>query len=122
MIQPYVSEIETEGERSLIYFSDTLSHAVRKLPKKGEFRVQESYGGEFSEFIPSDAERGFGEAVVESIRRRFPGEPPMLYARVDYIRIRGVPHLMEAELLEPDLFLHHSAGAADRFADFLTRI
>lgn len=116
MIQPYFAEIETDGERSLIYFSGKFSHAVRKLPRAGEFRVQESFGGLFSSFEPSVSELEFGETALVAIRFRFPNEPSPLYARIDYILTKDGPALMEAELLEPDLFFHHAPGAAERFA------
>lgn len=115
MIQPYLAEIETDGERSLVYFGGALSHAIRKVPRAGDFRVQESHGGRFSEFAPSGVERAFGDSVIAAVRARFPEEPVPLYGRVDYVLRDGVPHLMEAELLEPDLYFHHAPAAAERF-------
>lgn len=41
LLQPFLSSIATVGELSLIYIQGHFSHAVRKYPKKGEFRVQE---------------------------------------------------------------------------------
>ncbi len=116
MVQPYLPEIETDGERSLIFFGGDFSHAVLKLPRPGDFRVQESFGGRFSAFEATAEERAFGSRVVDEVRRRFPAEPAPLYARIDYVRVEGLPHLMEAELLEPDLYFHHAPGAASRFS------
>lgn len=117
MIQPYLEEIEKEGERSLIFFGGKLSHGVQKLPKAGDFRVQESHGGRMSAFEVSAVEKVFGDHVISAILKRFPEEPPPLYARIDYVRVAEVPHLMEAELLEPDLYFHHSPGSAERFVE-----
>jgi glutathione synthase/RimK-type ligase-like ATP-grasp enzyme len=122
MIQPYLSEIERDGERSMIYFSGNLSHSILKRPKAGDFRVQESFGGRFSEFSPSPEEKKFGDNVIRRIRTVFPEELAPLYSRIDYVLIEGVPHLMEAELLEPDLFFHHSEGSGARFVEAILRL
>src|SRR5690606_7608107 len=45
MIQAYLPSIESEGELSLLFFGGRFSHAVRKRPKAGEFRIQSQYGG-----------------------------------------------------------------------------
>ena len=41
LLQPFLSSISTVGELSLIYLQGRFSHAVRKYPKAGDFRVQE---------------------------------------------------------------------------------
>jgi hypothetical protein len=119
MIQPYLEEIETDGERSLVFFDGKFSHGVRKRPRAGDFRVQESYGGVFSALDPTAGELAFGNRVIAAVRARFPEGPPPLYARVDYVEVAGRPQLMEGELLEPDLYFHHAPGAAERFTDLL---
>lgn len=119
MVQPFLPEIETDGERSLVYFSGRFSHAIRKVPKTGDFRVQESHGGIMREFSASGAERAFGDATVAAVRARFPNLSAPLYARVDYVVTAGEPHLMELELLEPDLYFHHAPGSAARFVEAL---
>ena len=45
MVQPFVDEIATEGEWSLLFFAGEYSHAVLKRPRPGDFRVQEAHGG-----------------------------------------------------------------------------
>ena len=53
--------------------------------------------------------QGFGDLLPE----------PADYARVDLVpTARGVV-LMEVELIEPELFVLHGDGAAERFARFL---
>ena len=39
MIQPYLRAIETEGERSLFWFGGAYSHAIRKVPARGDWRA-----------------------------------------------------------------------------------
>src|SRR5690606_11631898 len=46
LIQPYLPEITTQGELSLIFFNGIFSHAVQKKPKAGDFRVQRQFGGQ----------------------------------------------------------------------------
>jgi hypothetical protein len=44
MLQPYLDTVETFGETSAIYFAGKLSHAVRKIPINGDYRVQDTFG------------------------------------------------------------------------------
>jgi len=114
LVQPYVESIETEGELSLIYFSDgrkwELSHGLRKLPKPGDFRVQKKHGGSLA------ADAG-GQEWDELARRALAAVPhPWLYARVDMVRYEGRPVLGEMEVFEPELFFRLDPAAAGRFA------
>ena len=60
------------------------------------------------------AERALAERVIGEISERF-GTP--LYARVDLIADSdGEPRLLELEVIEPELYLAASPGAAERFA------
>ncbi len=45
MAQPFLPALQTEGELSLVFIGGELTHAVRKLPARGDFRVQSQYGG-----------------------------------------------------------------------------
>lgn len=111
MIQPYLPTIESEGELSLLFFGGRFSHAVRKRPKAGEFRIQVQYGGAYSpEPAPPPEALALAEQVLATV------EEPLLYARIDVIRDRnGKWLLMEAELIEPDFYL---GSAPDRGAAF----
>ncbi|MDX1433994.1 MAG: transporter substrate-binding domain-containing protein, partial [Gammaproteobacteria bacterium] len=51
VIQPFIASIVDEGEYSMFYFSNEFSHAIRKTPKQGDFRVQEEYGAEIVAFV-----------------------------------------------------------------------
>jgi len=44
LVQPFLPEIFA-GELSLLFFDGVFSHAVRKRPQPGEYRVQFQYGG-----------------------------------------------------------------------------
>jgi glutathione synthase/RimK-type ligase-like ATP-grasp enzyme len=112
LVQPYLPEVE-DGEVSLILFGGRLSHAVRKTPAPGDFRVQGEHGGTVSPHEPSAAEQGVARQVLEGL----PWAPA--YARIDLVITPEGPLLMEAELIEPELFLHADPAAAGRFADVL---
>jgi hypothetical protein len=110
MVQPFVDEIRTEGEWSLLFFAGEYSHAVLKRPAVGDFRVQEAHGGRR---VPAEAPPDL-VAAAGAVLDRVSG--PWLYARVDICRHEGAWSLMELEMLEPSLYLDTDADAAARFA------
>jgi glutathione synthase/RimK-type ligase-like ATP-grasp enzyme len=108
VVQPYAPQIEA-GETSLLFFGGALSHAVRKVPAEGDYRVQAHHGGTEHPHQPSQAE-------LETARRAMECAPgPLTYARVDLIDVDGVPTLMELEVIEPDLFFRLDDQALGRF-------
>lgn len=109
LVQPYLASVQ-DGERSLIHLGGTYSHAVRKVPAGGDFRIQVEHGGTTTPYEPTPAERRVADAALAAI------DTPLLYARVDLVVTPAGPLLMELELIEPDLFLGFAAGAFDRFA------
>jgi glutathione synthase/RimK-type ligase-like ATP-grasp enzyme len=110
VVQPYAPQIEA-GETSLLFFGEAFSHAVRKVPAEGDYRVQVHHGGTEHRHSPSPAE-------LETARRAMECAPgPLTYARVDLVDVDGVPTLMELEVIEPDLFFRLDEGALGRFAD-----
>lgn len=111
LIQPMLREVVLVGEYSQIYFGGRYSHTILKKPKTGDFRVQQSFGGSVERVFPHESELEFGNRVI----RQIPG--PTLYARVDYVNIGVKPHLMELEVLEPDLFFDHCPESIGRFID-----
>eukprot|EP01052_Picozoa_sp_SAG31_P029352 SAG31_NODE_2911_length_4921_cov_2.526752_3_plen_344_part_00 len=52
VLQPYVPGIHSAGELSLLFFDGHFSHAVRKRPRHGDFRVQ---GGKVESITPDTA-------------------------------------------------------------------
>lgn len=113
LVQPLITTVAEDGEVSLIYFDGTLSHAVRKVPAAGDFRVQPQYGGRVLAHTAGPEDLAPAQSVLAAV----PGVPA--YARIDLVRGPDGPLLMEAELIEPFLFLDSSAPAADRFAAVL---
>lgn len=110
IVQPYASSVE-QGEVSMFFFGGELSHAVRKVPKAGDYRVQAMHGGAEERHQPTTAEVDLARSAMALAPDR------LVYARVDCIEVDGVPTLMELELIEPDLFLRMSDGSHERFVD-----
>lgn len=113
MVQPFVASVAEAGEVSLVYFGGRFSHAIRKQPAPGDFRVQDMYGGTVHPHQPTAAEL----AVADAVLARTPA--PTTYARIDLVEFDGAPALMEAELIEPELFLGATPEAATNFARVL---
>jgi glutathione synthase/RimK-type ligase-like ATP-grasp enzyme len=111
LVQPFLPEIQTRGEWSLIFLGGEFSHAVLKRPREGDFRVQEHLGGSSRPAVASEELIRQARAVVEKI----PG--PWLYARVDGVESGEGLLLMELELTEPSLFLESDPAAPGRFAE-----
>jgi glutathione synthase/RimK-type ligase-like ATP-grasp enzyme len=114
LVQEFLPEI-ADGELSLIYFDGVFSHAVRKRPPQGEFRVNSRFGATRSAETPSPDVTEQGAAAL----RALPELP--LYARVDGIVRDGALIVIEVELLEPALFMEFDPPAAERFAEATAR-
>lgn len=109
LVQPLMPGILTEGEYSLFFFDGRFSHAIVKRPASGDFRVQEQFGGREASCDASAAAQGLAAAALAA------APAPPVYARVDMVGdASGKLHIMELELIEPSLFLHHAPdkGAA----------
>jgi glutathione synthase/RimK-type ligase-like ATP-grasp enzyme len=104
----YERRLVERGEWSLLFFAGAYSHAVRKRPRAGDFRVQANHGGTLAAAEPpprlvTDARRLVGRV----------GGPDLLYARVDgFEGADGGFVLVELELIEPELFLRCGGAAA----------
>jgi len=111
MMQPFEPAVVSEGEYSLFYFNGEYSHCVLKVPKPGDFRVQEEHGGDIRAATADPALQAAGAVAIAAIPET------LLYARADFVRDRdGVYRVMELELVEPALYLRMDPGAPDRFA------
>jgi glutathione synthase/RimK-type ligase-like ATP-grasp enzyme len=111
MLQQFLGSVMTQGELSLMVIGGCCTHAVRKIAKPGDFRVQDDHGGTVELHRPSADEIAFGEKAVAAC----PQAP--LYARVDAVRDEsGALSLMELELVEPVLFFRFYPPAANALA------
>jgi glutathione synthase/RimK-type ligase-like ATP-grasp enzyme len=114
--QPFVRSIVTEGEYSLFYFGGQLSHAIQKIPKSGDFRVQEEHGGEIIGIAISAELRRVADQVFARIT------PAPFQARIDLVRLtNGALAVMEVELIEPSMYFRMHERAPANFANALER-
>ncbi len=116
MIQPFLPAVSGEGEISLLHFGGVYSHAVGKVARADDFRVQPQFGSTIGPATPSDEAMDVAAAVMGALDR------PQVYARVDLIRcLDGSLRVMELEAIEPDLFFEHAPEAGARFAAAVKR-
>jgi glutathione synthase/RimK-type ligase-like ATP-grasp enzyme len=116
MVQPFLPEIQTAGEWSVIFLDGSFSHAVLKRPRAGDFRVQPDHGGVGLPGPPPARVLEQAEAVLRTAGR------PTIYARVDGCVVDDTFRLMELELLEPVLYLATDPAAPGRLADAVLRV
>jgi hypothetical protein len=111
MVQPFMQNVLSEGEYSLFYFGGSFSHAILKVPARGEFRSQEERGAAILPVVPEDLLRLRGRRALEAV------SPAPLYARIDLVRnAKSDFEVMELELIEPSLYLRTDPEAPERFA------
>jgi hypothetical protein len=115
LIQPFLPEIVSGGELSLLFFDGAFSHAVCKRPRAGDYRVQFNHGGTH-ETVTVRTE------WIEGARACLAAAPaPTTYARVDGVIRDGRFLLMELEIFEPLMFLSSHPEAPARFARAIQR-
>lgn len=116
MIQPFLPSVSGEGEISLLHFDGVFSHAVGKVARAGDFRVQPQFGSTIGPITPPPGSLDIAQAVLAAT----PGR--LTYCRVDLIRHPdGALRVMELEAIEPDLFLEHAPEAGALFAAAVKR-
>jgi glutathione synthase/RimK-type ligase-like ATP-grasp enzyme len=113
LVQEFVSEIETGGEWSLVFLGGEFSHAVHKLPRAGDFRVQHEFGGKYRPAAPPQELQHAASAILG----RF--APQAAYCRADMVMRAQGPTLMELELIEPLLHFELAPKAAELLAGHL---
>lgn len=115
LVQAFLPEI-ADGEISLLFFAGRFSHAVRKTPAPGDFRVQSDHGGTRALVDPHPSWIAEAERVLASLAT------PLLYARVDVVPRAGQLVWMELELIDPELFFTLAPEAPTRLAEALASI
>jgi glutathione synthase/RimK-type ligase-like ATP-grasp enzyme len=115
MVQPFRTGI-ADGELSLVTVEGKVTHAVRKRPTQGEYRVQGRFGGSYARETPSDEAVALAEWIVGV------AGPTMLFARVDLVAADdGTLELSELEATEPDLYLGLSEEGNIALTDAIVR-
>lgn len=111
LIQQFQESVLVNGEVSLMVMNGKFTHAVLKIAKQGDFRVQDDFGGTVYSYTPTKTEIAFAEQVVAAA--------PILpsYARVDIIRgNKEEEYVSELEIVEPELWFRFYPKAAKIFA------
>jgi hypothetical protein len=116
LVQPFLPEIQSEGEWALVFFDGALSHTVLKVPSGGDYRVQPQYGATFAAV---EAEPWLVEQA-RSVMSALPEAPA--YGRIDGVRRGRDFYVMEAELIEPYLYMAAEPGAIGRFVEVVERV
>jgi hypothetical protein len=117
LIQPFLPSVVREGELSFVCFDGRFSHALRKMPARGDYRSQSIYGARESVHVPRPDELRLTEAILNRVPRR------LLYGRVDLLRgADGGLLLVELELIEPYLYPVQGPQMGRRFARALERM
>ncbi len=117
MLQPFQHNIVKQGEVSIIVIDGKYTHAVLKVVKEGDFRVQDDFGGSVHDYFPSNDEIEFAERAVKACI-----ESP-LYARVDVFTDNdGILAVSELELIEPELWFRNNPAAAKSLASAIKKL
>lgn len=117
ILQPFQHSVMSHGEDTLMLFNGRFTHAVKKVPKRGDFRVQDDHGGTVHPHEPPADQIEFAQQVLAAC----PSAPA--YGRVDLVRDNhGNFAVMELELIEPELWLRNHPPAATAFADGIAQI
>jgi hypothetical protein len=109
MVQKFASEINTEGEWSIIFYDNKYCMAALKTPKKGDFRVQSELGGTIQYLDPPAPIIEQAKAILDYY------DMPILYARMDGIIHNNHFQLMEAELIDPELYFRNGTVGQNAF-------
>jgi glutathione synthase/RimK-type ligase-like ATP-grasp enzyme len=111
LVQPFLEEIKSAGEISMLFFGGEFSHAIKKVPKSGDFRVQKQFGAQYLNYVPSLELISIAKNIVEITGKE------STYARIDGVMTNNGFLLMEVEMIEPDLFFEHTPEGPNRFVE-----
>ena len=99
---------------SAIFIDGSFTHAVRKVPVPGDYRVQDDFGASDEPTELSPDQLDLARSILDCV------DGNLLYARTDFLRDEaGSLRLTELELVEPSLFFRHGPHAGERLADAL---
>jgi len=112
MLQPFQYNIVEKGEISMMVFNGEFTHAILKIAKPGDFRVQDDFGGSVHDYTPTKEEIEYAVNCVKAC-----SEIP-IYARVDIFEDNEEQiALAELELIEPELWFRNYPKAAQILAN-----
>ena len=114
IIQEFQKNIISKGEVAVVLINGEYTHAILKLAKKGDFRVQDDFGGTVHDYDPNQDMITFAQESIKSLY------PTPVYARVDIIwDNNNNMAVSELELIEPELWFRNNPSAAVKIAKVL---
>ncbi len=121
LLQPFMESAITEGEISLVFFNNLFSHAVRRKSSPRNF-ANPCYVSN----IPSPPQAAITlgeECLFQTYKLLNLPEGSLLYARIDLLPDgHGGFMLSEVELIEPELFVQHSAFGVENFGNAILSV
>ena len=117
MVQPFMKNIISSGEISLVVIGGKFVHSILKKAKQNDFRVQDDHGGTLHEYRATKEEIAFAEQVVKA------SPFPAAYARVDIVQDENSEiQLMELEAIEPELWFRDHPESGIKLAREVAKI
>ena len=114
IIQEFQKNIVSKGEVAVVLIDGEFTHAILKLAKKGDFRVQDDFGGTIHDYEPNQEMIEFAQKSIKSLN------PTPVYARVDIIwDNENKMAVSELELIEPELWFRNNPSSAVKIAKVL---
>jgi glutathione synthase/RimK-type ligase-like ATP-grasp enzyme len=111
LLQEFQPSIQERGEAALMFIDGQFTHAVLKRAKRGDFRVQDDFGGTVEEYVPTREEVELARKIIALCPE------PALYGRVDlFWNTAGDVLLGELEVIEPEMWFRYHPSAADLLA------
>lgn len=111
MLQEFQENVISKGEVAYMVMGNKFTHAILKKAKKGDFRVQDDFGGTVELYDASQKEIDFALNTVAKCGKE------TTYARVDVIYDNNNKlAVTELELIEPELWFRFKNSAADDLA------
>jgi glutathione synthase/RimK-type ligase-like ATP-grasp enzyme len=116
LLQPFIRDVVETGEDTVMVVNGRVTHAVRKVPKAGDFRVQDDHGGTVHHLDPTREHVDLAQRAMAACA------PAPSYGRVDMVRDdQGKLAVMELELIEPELWLREYPPAAAELAQAIAQ-
>ena len=114
IIQEFQKNIISKGEVAVVLINGEYTHSILKLAKKGDFRVQDDFGGTIHNYEPTQEMIEFAQKSIKTL------SPTPVYARVDIIwDNNNKMAVSELELIEPELWFRNNPSAATKIAKVL---
>ena len=117
IFQEFLNNIISQGEISLIFIGRKYTHAVKKIAKEGDYRVQDDHGGRVEVYNATNEEILFAQDCLE----KCPTLP--IYSRIDIIYDnKNEICLGEIEMIEPELWFRNNKNAAKLLASEINKL